>query len=485
MTSLRLNPLHWPLHVKAPLLVAVLTVLASMIISEVALSRLAQNQKIQLERLAGAYLDGLSNAILPQLVRRDIWEAFDALDRANAHYEGLKARYTIVALADGTVLAASDPVRFPVDTPVPATLVARLANGGMVIDEARARAWVRREITADDVPLGAIYAEIDLAEQIAERRSVLAMLVTVNSVLTLLFAVAGYLVVRYMLRPVSVLGTHIEHIRGGSPEPIAAAEIARQGPEFAALFRRFNAMVAAIDERELLAQRLAEEEKIALLGKLASGMAHEVNNPLGGMMTAVDTLRKHGADPRVRRTALDLLARGLAGIRNVVRAALVTYKGTADPSHLGRGDLDDLKFLVQHEIAHRHLRLDWRNGLPDTVAVDGAAMRQAALNLLLNACAASPEGGAVEVAARTAGGALLFSVTDRGPGLPASVAALYRARSSEDLPAPGTSGLGAWTAVRLVTGMGGRFEVETSPETGTRLTIVVPLAAEDGLDAVA
>ena len=55
-------------------------------------------------------------------------------------------------------------------------------------------------------------------------------------------------------------------------------------------------------------------------------MAHEVNNPLGGLFNALDTLRRHGADPSVRESTLSLLHRGLWQIRKVVRSTIVTYR---------------------------------------------------------------------------------------------------------------------------------------------------------------
>src|SRR6516165_4865489 len=111
-----------------------------------------------------------------------------------------------------------------------------------------------------------------------------------------------------------------------------------------------------------------------MLGRLASGMAHEVNNPLGGMLNAIDTIQAHGKDPAVLQTSLDFLRRGLASIRNVARAALVTYKGGSDTELLTQGDLDDLPFLVQHETGARRLRLDWRNHVSQPLAINGSAV---------------------------------------------------------------------------------------------------------------
>src|SRR5262249_59318130 len=110
----------------------------------------------------------------------------------------------------------------------------------------------------------------------------------------------------------------------------------RVASEFGQLFDRFNAMARAFSERQTLAAHLAEQEKFAMLGRLASGMAHEVNNPLGGMLNAIDTIQAHGHDPAALQKPLDFLKRGLAGIRNVVHATLVTYKGSSDTGGLTR-----------------------------------------------------------------------------------------------------------------------------------------------------
>ena len=87
-----------PLTLKVPLLVAALVIVVAVIISQVVLSRLIKDQETNLALLANAYLDGLSAAVLPAVIRGDVWETFDALDRARGQYTGLEARYAIAEL---------------------------------------------------------------------------------------------------------------------------------------------------------------------------------------------------------------------------------------------------------------------------------------------------------------------------------------------------------------------------------------------------
>ena len=219
MKTASLNPGNWALSVKVPLLAAVMLVAVAAVISQILLSRISENQEQNLALLADAYLDGMSTAAAPHLLRKDIWETFDVLDRARQGYKGLNARYTIVALPNGAVLASSDPAEFPVGSNVPDSLRARFEGvRGLVIDEEAERAWVRRELSEGAVVLGRVYAEIDLSELIRQRREVLIAVVVVNAVLTLLFAAAGYLIVRHMVRPISVLARHVEQVRGGALE---------------------------------------------------------------------------------------------------------------------------------------------------------------------------------------------------------------------------------------------------------------------------
>ena len=126
----------WPLTLKVPLLVAALMLAVAVIISQIVLSRLVKDQETNLTLLANAYLDGLSAAVQPAVIRGDVWETFDAFDRARRQYSGVEARYAIVELPDGSVLAASDPSSFPIHSDGPGRTPQQVSEGdGLTIDD--------------------------------------------------------------------------------------------------------------------------------------------------------------------------------------------------------------------------------------------------------------------------------------------------------------------------------------------------------------
>lgn len=476
-----------PLAIKVPLLAAAVTVLVAAAISQVVLHRLAQEQTAALQSLASAFMDGLATTVTPGLLTRDPWETFDALDRAKQRYEAVHAVFMVVLLPDGEVLAASEPDRFPIRSRLPEELAVRVALGdGLVTDESAGRAWLVRGIVQEGFAIGTVLTEIDISNLLRVRREVLLTLIVVNAGLTLLFGTAGYLLVRRMVAPLSLIRERLAAAATGEPKPFDGHAIELAGREYGGLFRQFNAMIQAQSERESLAAELANQEQLAMLGRLASSMAHEVNNPLGGLMNAVDTLDAHGDDAAVRGRVIDLVRRGLRGIQQVVRAALVTYKSEHYARHLSQVDLQDLRFLIQHETGTKRLTLDWQNDLPEMLEVDASSIRQIVLNLLLNACQASPEGGTVSLRAAAIPGQLTISVADQGPGLPAAALQAIEAGAGGRMVPEGDGlrrGLGLWTAARLAARLGGTLEARREDGRighGAVITLTVPFGQNAG-----
>lgn len=469
-----------PVSFRVPLLVALLMVAISATFSERVLDRLSRTQEAFLEGIAGTYLDGLSSAILPAVMREDVWEVFDALDRSAASYASVSPVEAVVTDAAGRVLAATDPTRVPSYSDLPPEYSARYGAGLVTIDETQRTGFAKRDLRYQGLPVGTIHVAFDVSPLFAERREILVTLLVTNGALAVLFALGGFMLVRRMIRPMRVLETHMRVAAGGSAEPIPTSAFPPRDEEAARLFRGYNALVRAERERSDLAMQLAEEEKLASLGRLASGMAHEINNPLGGLFNALDTLKTHGATAGVRDTSISLIERGLAGIRDVVEAALATYRPERSQRPLTPDDFEDLRLLIKPELRRKRQRLAWDivwNEGP-VAAIGSGPVRQAILNLLLNACAATPDGGEITFSATAASQRLTIGIGDEGRGIPPDIAGILIDRDPGPAIRAGR-GLGLWMVRRMMDDLKGTILLGERAGGGSVVTLILPLAKEE------
>lgn len=463
-----------PLAIKVPLIVATLMIAVSAAVTFQVFVRLVETQERTLADLTEAYLDGLSSSLLPHVQRDDNWEVFDNLERSRALYQGLRVVTVVVIRPDRTVLASTDPTRFVTESIAPDMMAERpqVSQVRQVSLDLAPRSWLARTMDFQGRTIGSIYAEVDLTHLRAERQKVLGVLVLTNLGLTLLFAALGWWLVRRMLSPLRLLARHLEMGVDGPLTPIPEAAQDKAGSEFARLYQHYNAMALAVVEREALKARSAEDERLASLGRLSSIIAHEINNPLGGLLNAVDTLRRHGHSAPVREGALGLLERGLNNIREVVGMTLAIYRPDRNPRPVRRKDIDDLRLLVEGLALRRGVNLVWRNRLRDGSGVPSGPLRQILLNLVLNAIHATPPAGTVLVEAASEGDGLRMLVEDDGPGMPEPVRLALEAARPAAAPAAG-SGIGVWVVNRLVSDLKGRIAVTRKGTNGARIEITI------------
>ncbi len=464
-----------PLSLKVPAVAAAFLIVISVFISQQVLSRLEDIQSKHLKTLAGVHLDGLTSALSDAVLREDVWEVFAILDRSRQGMEGVRALETVVANGEGRVIAASDPRVLPTGATLPADYDRVTASTErFAMDEPAARAFARRDILYNGQPIGTVFVKLDISDLLADRVRVLTALVATNVVLTLIAVVVAWLTVRRMIRPMDILATHLENSASAAHDPIGAADIERVGTEYRRLFLAYNAMVAGLDERDQLVRKVAEEERLASLGRLASSVAHEINNPLGGIFNALDTLKNHGDRPEVQMKSISLIERGLKGIRDVVRSTLMTWRLDRESRPLDLQDLEDLKILAGPDIRNRELELDWDVQLSGPIDIPASEIRQIVLNLLLNACRASEVGGQVSVQVRVSTAGLAIRIADSGPGMPEFAVRTLTDPSTAPSPFASGHGLGLWTTRRLVSELGGDVAVETTQGKGTTVTVFLP-----------
>jgi signal transduction histidine kinase len=179
-----------------------------------------------------------------------------------------------------------------------------------------------------------------------------------------------------------------------------------------------------VEENVRLERRIAQSERLAALGRMAATVAHEVRNPLSAIKSIAQVMREdeglrgeYGRDLDLIVGETDRLSQSVAQMLSFARAA-----PRDQPPRRADELVGSLLELFRGEAAGRQvtLRGDASEAAVELGGVTASALRDALSNLLLNALQATPAGGVVRVEARAEGPALLVSVTDSGPGVPAA-----------------------------------------------------------------
>ena len=227
--------------------------------------------------------------------------------------------------------------------------------------------------------------------------------------------------------------------------------------ELGRLFDSHGLMVKSLHEKTLLEEEMIRSERLAAIGRLSAGIAHEINNPLGGMLVALANFkRRYENDERAEKTVA-ILERGLTQIRDTVSAMLVDakVKGRDFAPH----DLEDIRLLLVGEAHQEAVEIDIECDLAEPVALPATPVRQILLNLLLNAIHASPASAKVSCAVQYAQGQLRIETTNSGNAIAADL--------MNHLFEPFVSGneeghgLGLWVSYQIVTQLGGQIAAET------------------------
>ncbi len=272
-----------------------------------------------------------------------------------------------------------------------------------------------------------------------------------------------------------VIEIHASPLRGPDGEVTRVVEVRRDIPE-----------------RRQMEAVLAHSEQLASLGLLASGISHEINNPLGAIATSVEGLRRRidTAAPLSEETSRDL-GRVLERIgREVERGRTITHRllKVARPPGAGRTLVDvnvvieDILGILAHDLARYRIepRLRLGSALP-TLPGDESRVGQIVMNVTLNAIQAMGErGGTLEIATSLEQDAIRIEIADTGCGIaPGLVKRIFEPFFTTKPAGKGT-GLGLFITHQIVTELGGTIRVKSRSGPGTRVTVLLPRPGSGG-----
>jgi PAS domain S-box-containing protein len=269
------------------------------------------------------------------------------------------------------------------------------------------------------------------------------------------------------------------------------------------------AVVRDVTEQRKLQSQLMVSDRMASVGTLAAGVAHEINNPLAAVIANLDFLAESLAQAAARSSAAPRPEGNEAFLLEELRVPLAEAREAAQQV---RFIVRDLKIFSRSpateetgpvdvkEVMESSLRMAWNEirhraqlvkaYAPEArVKVNEARLGQVFLNLIVNAAQALPEGRAdhnvIRVSTRLEGGRVVIEVSDTGPGIPPEIIGrIFDAFFTTKAVGVGT-GLGLAISQRIVTDMGGELTVESTVGKGTAFRVALPAANHDECPAAA
>ncbi len=318
-------------------------------------------------------------------------------------------------------------------------------------------------------------AEISVTSAFGQLRTLALLAAVLEAGFALLLVTVVWIVARSIVAPLRRLVGAAERIRAGALG--VEVKIDRQD-ELGDLGRTFNQMsgelqTSAAQIQELHDQEMRRAAQLASAGELASGIAHEIKNPLVGVASGVDLLEGKLRDDPKAATVLSQIREQLRRMESAIRD-LLSYARPKEPRLLWTAPeqlVDRVVSLVRPQAETAGVRIQKRAGADARqIHVDPELMTQALVNLALNGIQALGPGGVVGISTDCVNGEVRISVSDTGAGIPEDrLDEIFRPFFTTKHQG---TGLGLAITRGIVERHGGRLEVESEEGQGSQFTLV-------------
>lgn len=457
-----------PYHIQIPLVLALAVTLSVLLVSAVAAQISARSARLEIVSTVQRVVDLLVAQGKPLLAQDDIWHAYTLLRSTAALLPQTSKGQSRAALLDvqGRFLAGSDPTRLPTGEQALGVLInGRLLptvnaairpktlttpDGGMTLIEP-----IRSD---DDQVIGFVFAEVDAAA-FAPDWAALSTPALIGAALAIIVLVPlGWLLGRRMARPIAQTANCIAQIGHTDAEQLQLLIPHVRDPELDRIAGAVRQLLIETSARQANAKRALSAERLAAVGRITAAVAHEINNPLAGLITATRTLRLHGDAPDARNRSLELIERGLQQIRTITTALLPQAK--VEDRCMTPDDMDDVLTLARATAAQHFVTITSELHQQADLRVPSTVFRQVMLNLLLNAIRASGQSGQVHACLHIDGHKASFNLSNTGHHF--SNERLQKRLMTDDGNDP--NGFGLWICHEFAVRFGGGFTAAMSAD---------------------
>ena len=475
------SPKSWPLAIKLSLTITAVVTAVGFMIGAVMVSQDWSRFNEELGEKALLLSESIAITTPKSMLRKDYWSLYLSLKNMTSRkHEIITA---MILDAEGKIQAHLHPADNPMGLPFSPenTIEQNLFKQAMAAREpivissgGYSKAGFQEGVVplfSDQKYLGVVRVRLSVA-QLYEKAMYSAFLVlALVMVFVFIGSVLGTIVSRRMVKPLTAVTQGLEAVGRGEMTDFSPVPV-KNRDEIGRLSVTFNQIMTELAEKKMLEEEIAMSEKLVALGRITAGVAHEVNNPLAGLLNCIDTLREHPNDKELIDRYLPVIDQGLHQIKDIVHNLLVGLKIEEGDEIESIDHLDKLHELITAEIGGRDINVIWDNIADKDLQIPGK-LEQIVFNLLKNAVEVLPDGGTVTFKMYLNGAYLNIEVSDDGPGIPSKI------RSQLFDPffttKPNGTGLGLWVVYRLTQNLEGIIEVESEKDEGTTFHVSVPI----------
>jgi two-component system NtrC family sensor kinase len=324
---------------------------------------------------------------------------------------------------------------------------------------------------------------------VADRDRVLApiikqkkVMLTVGVIILMAAAITAILLSRTLTKPISLLSVGAKEIGSGNLDYRIDVS---SGDEIGDLAVGFNSMSQALKEninkRIEAESRACQAEKLASIGELAAGVAHEINNPLGNIISTAkllgEDINRNGCDISAVKTDINtIIKEGRRGERIVT--GLLNFSREM-PLHKTLEDMpvliDEVIISLNNRIQDKGIIIYRQYNASSNIRVDRAQMQQVFSNIILNSIHATGEGGNIMIETRMVGDNVEVEISDTGVGIPEeNFKKVFNPFFTTKEVGEGT-GLGLAVSYGIIKKHNGEIILESNEGKGTRCIITLPL----------
>ncbi|WNF54524.1 ATP-binding protein [Pseudomonas sp. SG20052] len=287
----------------------------------------------------------------------------------------------------------------------------------------------------------------------------------------------GWIVSQRLTKPLRGLSKGVQAVIAGDYRQRLAVT---GGDELAELSSTFNHMSERLGELQHLESQLRRRDRLHALGEVAMGLAHEIRNPLGIIKTATQLLHRRADLPETDKRHLEYVVSEVSRINDLITDFLDFAKPSAPmrSTQAARPLVDDLIGFCAPELASHNIDVHIDDQAPGaTLHVDARQLKQAGLNLIVNAIDAMPDGGRLTVAISSESPYTVISISDTGQGIEPDM--LERIFTPFVTTKASGTGLGLAKVFSIMEGHDGRIECVSEKDAGTTFTLYIPANGED------